>query len=82
MSESSDMYEGGNGKNRKTFPCIPDEPSKPRNFSPSKLLLFTVCEDVFVVLKLSYRFSVYCYFREYVHVFIPCICLLVICLMF
>ena len=26
----------------KTFPCIPDEPSKPRNFSPSKLLSFTV----------------------------------------
>ena len=41
-SESSDMYEGGDGKNRKTFPRIPDEPSKPRNFSPSKLLSFTV----------------------------------------
>jgi len=27
----------------KLFPAyIPDEPSKPRNFSPSKLLLFTV----------------------------------------
>ena len=29
------MYEGGNGKNRETFPHIPDEPSKschPRNF--------------------------------------------------
>ena len=41
-SESSDMYEGGDGKNRKTFPRIPDEPSKLRNFSPSKLLSFTV----------------------------------------
>ena len=41
-SESSDMYEGGDGKNRETFPRIPDEPSKPRNFSPSKLLSFTV----------------------------------------
>ena len=36
------MYEGGDGKNRETFPCIPDEPSKPRNFLPSKLLSFTV----------------------------------------
>ena len=27
------MYEGGDGKNRETFPHIPDEPSKPRNFS-------------------------------------------------
>jgi len=26
------MYEGGHGKNYKTFPHIPDEPSKPRNF--------------------------------------------------
>ena len=26
------MYEGGDGKNRETFPRIPDEPSKPRNF--------------------------------------------------
>ena len=33
-SESSDMYEGGDGKNRETFPRIPDEPSKPRNFHP------------------------------------------------
>ena len=31
------MYEGGDGKNCKTFPRIPDEPSKPQNFSPSKL---------------------------------------------
>jgi len=36
------MYEGGDGQNRKTFPYLPDEPSKPQNFSPSKLLLFTV----------------------------------------
>jgi len=36
------MYEGGDGKNHETFPYIPDEPSKPRNFSPSKLLSFTV----------------------------------------
>ena len=36
------MCEGGHGKNRETFLHIPDEPSKPRNFSPSKLLLFTV----------------------------------------
>jgi len=36
------MYEGGDEKNRETFPCIPDEPSKPRKFSPSKLLSFTV----------------------------------------
>jgi len=41
-SESSDMYKGGDGKNREIFPRIPDEPSKPRNFSPSKLLPFTV----------------------------------------
>jgi len=41
-SESSDLYEGGDGKNRKTFPRIPDKPSKPRNFSPLKLLSFTV----------------------------------------
>ena len=41
------MCEGGdgNGKNRETFPRIPDEPSKPRNFSPSKLLSFTVCQQ-------------------------------------
>ena len=36
------MYEGGDGKNCKTFPHIPDEPSKLQNFSPSKLLSFTV----------------------------------------
>ena len=36
------MHEGGDGKNRETFPRIPDEPSKPRNFSPSKLLSFMV----------------------------------------
>jgi len=36
------MYEGGDGKNCETFPRIPDEPSKPRNFSPSKLLSFMV----------------------------------------
>ena len=36
------LYEGGDGKNRETFPRIPDEPSKPRNFSPSKLMSFTV----------------------------------------
>ena len=36
------MYEGGDGKNRKTFPHIPDEPNKPQNFSPLKLLSFTV----------------------------------------
>ena len=36
------MYEGGDGKNREAFPYISDEPSKPLNFSPSKLLLFTV----------------------------------------
>jgi len=36
------MYEGDDGKNRETFPRIPDEPSKPRNFSPLKLLSFTV----------------------------------------
>ena len=42
FSESSDMYEGGDRKNRVTFPRIPDELSKPRNFSPSKLLSFTV----------------------------------------
>ena len=36
------MYEGGDGKNRETFLRIPDESSKPRNFSPSKLLPFTV----------------------------------------
>ena len=41
-SESSDMYEGGDGKNCKTFPCIPDKPSKLRNFSPLKLLSFMV----------------------------------------
>ena len=38
----------------KTFPHIPDEPSKPRNFSPSKLLSFTVimipidCKTIFL----------------------------------
>ena len=26
------MYEGGDEKNRETFPHIPDEPSKPWNF--------------------------------------------------
>jgi len=36
------MYEGGDGKNRETFSRIPDEPSKPRNFSPLKLLSFMV----------------------------------------
>ena len=36
------MYEGGDGKNRDTFPHIPDKPSKLRNFSPLKLLSFTV----------------------------------------
>ena len=36
------MYEGSDGKNRETFPCIPDEPSKPQIFLPSKLLSFTV----------------------------------------
>ena len=36
------MYESSDGKNHETFPHIPDEPSKPRNFSPSKLLSFTV----------------------------------------
>ena len=35
-SESSDMYKGGDGKNRETFPRIPDEPSKPRNFCRSR----------------------------------------------
>ena len=37
------MYKG-DGKNCKTFPHILDEPSKPRNFPPLKLLLFTVYE--------------------------------------
>ena len=36
------MYEGGDGKNHETFPRIPDELNKPQNFSPSKLLSFTV----------------------------------------
>ena len=31
-------------ENCETFPRIPDEPSKLRNFSPSKLLSFTVCQ--------------------------------------
>jgi len=47
-SENSDMYEGGDWKNRETFPRIPDEPSKPRNFSPSKLLSFAV--TIYIVL--------------------------------
>ena len=36
------MNGGGDGKNHETFPRIPDEPSNPQNFSPSKLLSFTV----------------------------------------
>ena len=36
------MYEDGDGKNRETFPHIPDEPSKLPDFSPSKLLSFMV----------------------------------------
>ena len=38
-------YEGGDGKIREIFPRIPDEPRKPRNFSPSKLLSFKVCNN-------------------------------------
>ena len=45
------MYEGGDGKNRETFPRIPDEPSKPRNLSPSKLLSFTVCASSFLLVS-------------------------------
>ena len=40
--ENNGLYEGGGGKNCETFSHIPDEPSKLRNFSPSKLLSFTV----------------------------------------
>ena len=52
-SESSDVHEGGDGKNRETFPCIPDEPSKPQNFSPSKLLSFTVVAVMHYVLSIT-----------------------------
>ena len=50
------MYEGGDGKNRETFPHIPDEPSKPQNFSPLKLLLFTVL-SVWVIAHFVYSIS-------------------------
>jgi len=45
------MHEGGDGKNCKTFRCIPDEPSKPQNFSPSKLLLFMVFDNQIKLVK-------------------------------
>ena len=57
-SESSDMYEGGDGNNRETFPRIPDEPSKPRNFSPSKLLSFTVLLNLPNEVKLHLHSSI------------------------
>ena len=45
------MYEGGDGKYRKIFPPYLMNPSKPQNFSPSKLLSFTVS-----VIGVSARF--------------------------
>ena len=45
------MYEGGDGKNRKTFPRISDEPSKPQNFSPSKTFV------VYGILNMVTAFS-------------------------
>jgi len=54
------MYKGGDGKNRETFPHIPDEPSKLRNFSPSKLLSFTVLPDYITVYAFYKIFKVSC----------------------
>ena len=47
------MYESGDGKNHETFPHIPDGTRKPRNFSSSKLLSFTVFYRRFKITQKS-----------------------------
>ena len=63
------MHEGGDGKNRKTFPCIPDEPSKPQNFSPSNFCRLRYFVPVYTPLDLCNQDYSVCLETGYICIF-------------